>query len=52
MEKFKLINEKLKKGVWINEYDLIRIINILEKRNYKLYKKLKDDYLYLIGEIE
>lgn len=52
MEKFKIINEKLKRGVWLSEYDFIKLLNVLKHRNIKLYNKLKEDYEFLIGEID
>ena len=47
MNKFKLINEKLGKGVWITEYELFDIIKVLNKRNMKQFRKLVEDYEYL-----
>lgn len=40
MDKFKLINEKLRVGVWLDEMDLIKLIKITFNRNTTYCKKL------------
>jgi len=45
--KFKLISEDEKYGVWFYEYDLLIIIKICFIRNKVMYKKLVEHYEYL-----
>lgn len=47
MEKFKLIRQDEKLGVWIKEEELIKIIKVLKSRHSSLHNKLLSDYEYL-----
>lgn len=48
--KYKLISEDERKGVWINEIELLDIIKVCYNRNKGLYIKLVADYEYLEGK--
>lgn len=50
MGKYKLINEKLNKGVWVRTTDLLQLIKICYDRNNTYYKKLIEWYEYLENE--
>jgi len=50
MEKYKLINERTRRGIWIDEFEFVRILNILKIKNKGLFNKLNDGYKYLNEE--
>jgi len=47
MSKYKLITEDTRKGVWITEIDLIKLIKLCHIRNNKMYLKLVEHYEFL-----
>lgn len=49
MDKFKLISSDEKRGVWINEMELIKLIKLCNVRNTKMFAKLVNHYEYLTG---
>jgi len=44
MNKFKLLTENEKVGVWIDEINLLKVIKILKYRNKPLYKYFVKKY--------
>lgn len=48
--RFKLITEDTKKGVWMSELTLIKLIQMTYSRNRKLSKELISNYEYLQGK--
>lgn len=50
MRKLKLLDEKEKKGIWITEIQYISLMKVCKTRNFKMYRKLKEDYEYLFEE--
>lgn len=50
MEEFKLINEKLNHGVWVDEADILNLIKICDRRNHFYYNKLIEWYEHLTNK--
>lgn len=50
VSRYKITTEDNKKGVWISELTLIKIIQMSYTRNKKICKSLIEDYEYLEGK--